>query len=158
MVLNYFFILLNFLRRNIKKKKLFILNAEKRRKKKINCISILIVLVFPLNKVKWTQRGGIKIREEENFFLYDCYELHSLFRHRCSHFLPLSSDRENFACQQMLVIMHVQSRLHYWTPALDNHRALYMLTVAWEIVLIFSLACRPGSSHQIDWIYLCLLS
>lgn len=37
-------------------------------RKKINCISILIVLVFPLNKVKWTQRGGIKIREEENFF------------------------------------------------------------------------------------------
>lgn len=68
MVLNYFFILLNFLGRNIKKKKLFILNAEKRRKKKINCISILIVLVFPLNKVKLTQRGGIKIREEENFF------------------------------------------------------------------------------------------
>lgn len=117
-----------------------------------------LYLFSPMNEVKWTQRGGIKIREEENFFLYDCYELHSLFRHRCSHFLPLSSDRENFACQQMLVIMHVQSRLHYWTPALDNHRALYMLTVAWEIVLIFSLACRPGSSHQIDWIYLCLLS
>lgn len=117
-----------------------------------------LYLFFPTNKVKLTQRGGIKMREEENFFLYDCYELHSLFRHRCSHFLPLSSDRENFACQQMLVIMHVQSRLHYWTPALDNHRALYMLTVAWEIVLIFSLACRPGSSHQIDWIYLCLLS
>lgn len=101
---------------------------EKRRKeKKINGTGILIALVFPQNKVKLTQRGGIKIREEEeNFFLYDCYELRSLFRHRCSHFLPLSSDRENFACQQMLVIMHVQLRLHYWTPALDNHRALYV--------------------------------
>lgn len=59
MVLNYFFILSE----EILKKKLFILNAEKRRKKKINCISILIVLVFPLNKVKLTQRGGIKRRE-----------------------------------------------------------------------------------------------
>lgn len=60
MVLNYFFILLNFLGRNIKKKKLFILNAEKRRKNKINCTGILIVLVFPTNKVKLTQRGELK--------------------------------------------------------------------------------------------------
>lgn len=132
---------------------------KKKEEKKLMVQVYWLHLFSPQNKVKLTRRGGIKIREKEkNFFLYDCYELHSLFRHRCSHFLPLSSDRENFACQQMLVIMHVQLRLHYWTPALDNHRALYMLTVAWEIVLIFSLACRPGSSHQIDWIYLCLLS